>query len=389
LPARDTPGVNLNNPASVDSLSRAEPALAAEAAWHAVAPLLAGTPHVRISKDGGRTYPARHARPRPAAPPGQPCTVAVYDPASASGRMLVLDLDITRVGGHVHDRRGGQDHEHRSDPAVQVRVQAEALAALVARCGGQVLADVAPSGGRHVYVLFAAPLPWLELRDVARALALRFPSVDTVPMSSLGGQISPPGSRHKSGGWRVLSMPPEDARAVVERPNGPEVWAALLDELAAELRALEIRHAAADTETAAELDGTGVPWVPRLGGRASLSPELERVARSGRWDRSRYAGRSEARMAVLGAAVARGWRLADVESVIASGAWKGLPVLYERRSEPGRLERLLPREWRKCVGKISGEENLRHWHTSDLSTRPPAGLAAPSSAKTTIRITAA
>ena len=97
------------------------------------------------------------------------------------------------------------------------------------------------------------------------------------------------------------------------------------------------------------------------------------AARSGRWDRSRYAGRSEARIAILGAAVARGWRLAEVESAIACGAWKGLAALYERRSEPGRLERLLPYEWRKCVGKISGEKNVRHWHTSDLSTRPPAG----------------
>ena len=58
-------------------------------------------------------------------------------------------------------------------------------------------------------------------------------------MSSLGGQISPPGSRHKSGGWRVLSMPLEDAAAAVEHPNGPEVWAALLAELAAELRQVE------------------------------------------------------------------------------------------------------------------------------------------------------
>ena len=82
-------------------------------------------------------------------------------------------------------------------------------------------------------------------------------------------------------------------------------------------------------------------------------------------------------MAVLGAAAARGWRLADVRSAIASGAWKGLAGLYERRSEPGRLERLLPYEWRKCVANISGEKNVRQWHTSDLSTRPPATGSGP------------
>src|SRR5208282_6431509 len=102
----------------------------------------------------------------------------------------------------------------------------------VARCGGQVLADVSPSGGRHLYVLFAAPMPWLELRDVVRALALRFPAIDTAPVSSLGGQISPPGSRHKSGGWRLLSTPVDIALAAIEHPNGPELWASLLNELA-------------------------------------------------------------------------------------------------------------------------------------------------------------
>ncbi len=246
----------------------------------------------------------------------------------------------------------------------------------MARSGGQVLADVSPTGGRHVFVVFAAALPWLDLRDVARALALRFPSIDPSPMSSLGGQISPPGSRHKSGGWRLLSVSLEDAAAVAANPNGPEVWAALLAELAAELRRIELGPACTKFADEAELDDTGVPWLPRLGGRAPLGADLERVARSGRWDRSRYPGRSEARMAVLGAAAARGWRLAEVQAAIASGAWKGLAGLYERRSEPGRLDRLLPYEWRKCTGKISREEHVRQWPTSDHSTRPPAAESA-------------
>ena len=189
---------------SPDGLSRT----AAEAAWRAVTPSIAGTPHVRISRDGGRTYPARHARPLPADPPGQPCTVPVYDPGPGTGRMLALDLDAARAGGHVHDRRGQHDHERLADPGRGGRAGRE-LAGLVARCGGRVLTDVAPGGGRHVLVLFAAALPWRELRDLARAIALRFPAVDPAPMSLLGGQISPPGSRHKSGGWRLLSTPAE------------------------------------------------------------------------------------------------------------------------------------------------------------------------------------
>ena len=140
--------------------------------------------------------------------------------------MLALDLDPARGRGV-------------GDPAAQVSAEADAITRLVTRLGGRCVTDVAPSGGRHVYVVFAVPLPWRELRDLARALAVRFPAIDPAPMASLGGQISPPGARHKSGRWRVLSMPLEDARAAAGHPNGPEVWDALLAELAAELREVE------------------------------------------------------------------------------------------------------------------------------------------------------
>lgn len=138
-----------------------------------------------------------------------------------------------------------------------------------------MLADASPSGGRHLNVLFAAALPWRELRDLARAMALRFAAIDPAPKASLGGQISPPGARPESGGWRLLTMPPEDARAAAEHPNGPEVWHRLLAKFAAELQKIEGspgNTTASDAE--AELDAVGVPWVPRLGGRAPLVAEL-------------------------------------------------------------------------------------------------------------------
>ena len=166
--------------------------------------------------------------------------------------MLAIDLDPGCGRRDVHDAPGQQDHERRPDPAAQVRVQAEALVGLVSRCGGQALADIAPSGGRHVYVLFAAPLPWRELRDLCRAIAARFPVVDVAPMAGLGGQISPPGSRHKSGGWRVLSTPVDTALEAVEHPNGPEVWAALLDEFGAELQHGRKRNAASGRSARAD-----------------------------------------------------------------------------------------------------------------------------------------
>jgi hypothetical protein len=260
--------------------------------------------------------------------------------------MLALDLDAAR--GDV-DRQGAE------------------LGQLLKRLGARYLADASPNG-RHLYVLFSSPLPWRELRDLARAVALRFPVVDPAPMCSLGGQISPPGSRHKSGGWRLLTMPLSEASAVVKHPNGPEVWAGLLAGFAAELQQLEQQHGDAQ-QGDAELDDVGVPWIPRLGGRAPLGAELDQAARTGH---TCGRGRSEARMAVLSAAAARGWRLADVLEAIASGRWKGFPALYERRSEPGRMDRLLPLEWRKAIVFVSGSENPRNWLTSDINPRPPA-----------------
>jgi len=368
LPAADTPREPERfSPRRAGYPNALEAAENAAVAWRTVTAALAGTPHVRLSFDGGRTYPARHVRRLPAEPPESwPCVVPVFDPGTATGRMLVLDLDPSRISSPGAAQRCRPVFED----------QAAGLGQLLERLGARYLADVAPSGGRHIYVMFGEALPWRELRDLCRALALRFPAIDTAPMAGLGGQIVPPGSRHKSGGWRVLSTPVDSTLAAVEHPNGPQVWDALLNEFAGELQQVEIgpvdRFHRGTGPTAPELDDAGVPWVPRLGGRAPLGAELEQAARTGRWDRSHYPGRSEARMAVLGAAAARGWRLSEVRSAIACGVWKGLPGLYERASEPARMERLLPLEWRKAIALVAGSENPRNWLTSDVKPRPPA-----------------
>ena len=155
----------------------------------------------------------------------------------------------------------------------------------------------------------------------------------------------------------------------MEHPSGPEVWTALQTEFAAELQQIETGSA---VEPVPELDDTGVPWVPRIGGRANLGAELDRTARTGGWDRSRYADRSEARMAILCAAAARGWRLADVRS--------------RSPPEPGRASRGCtsghpnPAGWNgssRWNGEnrsafVAGEKNVRHWLTSDVNHAPPA-----------------
>ena len=178
LPPADTPrSKNGCAPYNLACPDASIPAQSARVAWSLTAAGLAGSPHVRVSRDGGRSYPARHARPLPDEPPDLPSTIPVYNQASASGRMLALDLD---------PGRGDVDH------------QAAELGQLLEDLGGQVLADVSPSGGRHIFAVFAAALPWLELRDMARSIALRYSAIDPGPHASLSGQIQPPRRQGKA-----------------------------------------------------------------------------------------------------------------------------------------------------------------------------------------------
>jgi len=100
-----------------------------------------------LSTSGSRVTAAGPTRPgMPADPPGQPCTVPVYDPAAGTGRLLVLDLDPSCGCGS-------------GELVAQVSDQAAELEQLLERLGGRYIADVSPGGGRHVFVLFAAALP--------------------------------------------------------------------------------------------------------------------------------------------------------------------------------------------------------------------------------------
>ena len=132
LPLADTPRDAGTFPAHGDP---ADSAQSARSAWRSVTPAIAATPHVRISKDGGRTYPARHARPLPAEAPGQPCTVPVYDAASATGRMLVLDLDPGRVSARIY--------AHENSARIQLRVAVNV---------GPVATDVVGVSGEAIIV---------------------------------------------------------------------------------------------------------------------------------------------------------------------------------------------------------------------------------------------
>lgn len=148
---------------------------------------------MRRSPDGGRSFPRcsrsgyRYEVEIKPVLPNRPTTVPTADAETAKSRLLVLDLDASRV-----------PPEGAADRAAYITGAAARIVELIGECGGRCLVDVSPSGGRYVYVLWAQPIRVFELAHLVRAFAARFPVVAPSPMEGLHGQIRGPGSPHKS-----------------------------------------------------------------------------------------------------------------------------------------------------------------------------------------------
>lgn len=133
-PLTDTPRDPGENFPRHDELPYArELAQSARSAWRSATPLLAGTPHIQASADGGRSYRAKHTRPLPAEPPaGQPCTIPVFDPGSGCSRHAAVRQRLTLA---CTRNQGGCPRTH--DAALDARTPRHA-------CRGAELNDLAP-----------------------------------------------------------------------------------------------------------------------------------------------------------------------------------------------------------------------------------------------------
>ncbi len=328
--------------ASPASTAVADQALAAARVWAALTPLLAGRPEVRESRNGGRSYRGAWRRSFASHVPGSvPAAVPIYSNAGDT-RLLVVDLDV-KLGGRV-----------------QVLADAAAVRALVARCGGEVFSDESPSGGVHLYIPLARPVAFDAARDVARALASRTPSMDASPMLGLtDGLIRPPGARHRSGGFQVLHGPLDKAVALARAGNPPQVWQRLNAALAVELAALtSTPPLSTDTPIADDAEpAAGAAGVPRRGGPRELAENYLQIAHTGIYDSARYGSPSQARQAVITAAVWAGLTLVDVLARISDGRWRGLASFYARYSNPtSRREALTKFDWPNAVAYVTAQK---------------------------------
>jgi DNA-binding transcriptional ArsR family regulator len=297
--------------------------------WAALAPLLAGRPRVRLSRDGGRNYPLRNERDLTEALPAQPAAPLIHA-ADGTCRTLCLDFDAK-----------GPDGERA------VLSDVHTVSALLHEAGAAWIRDRSPSGGRHLYVPLAAPLAFHRARELVEAIALMAPTLDPSPHRGIRhGCIRMPGAVHRSGGHQELEMSLDDALAVATHPNGPDAIARLWDELT------EQRHLAQVAREGEGEDWTEVTSFPRQDDERPLQPTrvagmstaMLRTATDGTWNRNRYSSPSEARQAVLVNAAAAGLQLVDVQRRIQSGVWPGLAQFYSRYS-PGHRQASLKRDW--------------------------------------------
>jgi len=332
----------MTGPAGSPAASVARDRALAATVWAALAPLLAGRLEVRESRNGGGSYRGGWRRSFGSHVPGSvPAAVPIYSNAGAT-RLLVVDLDV---------KLGGRE---------QVLTDAAAVAAVVHRCGGELISDESPSGGIHLYIPLARPVAFDAARDAARALASRTPSMDVSPMLGLtDGLIRPPGARHRSGGFQVLHGPLDKAVALARIGNPPRVWQRLTEALAVELAALTAAPpvSAVAAPIIVDVPAAGAAGVSRRGGPRELAGNYLQIAHTGVYDTARYGSPSQARQAVITAAVWAGMSMVDVLARISDGRWRGLASFYARYSNPtSRREALSKFDWPNAVAYVTAQK---------------------------------
>ncbi|WP_427019402.1 MarR family transcriptional regulator (plasmid) [Pseudarthrobacter sp. P1] len=321
-------------------------------AWAALAPLLAGQPRIRLSRDAGKTYPQKHERALTEALPSFPAAVRIFGKDGACAAIF-LDFDSSVAG------------------IDWVEADVRAVQAWLYGCGARWIEDYSPNGGRHVYIPLERRVSFTEARDLVEALGTRHRSLDTTPHQNLlHGCMRTPGSLHKRGGHQQLAMSLSMAYDIARRPNSPSVWEAMTADLAGEVaavRALRLEQTLTPATTAA-------PQFQHPAGRMSRTMQL--MAQTGLYDTTRYASDSEARQAVVTGAAAAGLELVDVERRMMQGTWPGLASFYARYASRHRVP-ALRRDWLSAVAYLSkkpvivvGTNDVRRSPTSQPSTQP-------------------
>ncbi|MBG6184891.1 hypothetical protein IWX65_002869 [Arthrobacter sp. CAN_A214] len=334
------------------SLVKDEPSVV----WAALAPLLAGQPRVRLSRDAGKSYPQKFERDLTDALPSLPAAVRIFG-KDGSCRSLFFDFDSSKGG------------------LSQVAADVRALQEWLHRLGARWIEDYSPNGGRHVYVPLATPATFSDARELVEALGNRLPSLDRTPHQNLiHGCMRVPGSRHKTGGHQQLAMSLSMAYDIVKRPNSGTVWKAMRQDLHEEIRATKAMR----LELAPPVLDDAIELACEVTPATRMSQAMQAIARTGLYDTNRYGSNSEARQAVITGAAAAGLTATDIYRRMTQGIWPGLASFYARYSAGNRVTALqrdldaARRYLKTTTTNGSNKQTNRKNPTSKPNTQPPA-----------------
>jgi len=307
--------------------------------WALVAPGLAGMSRVRIGvarKSQGKIrweYP-KGCEQNLGRLPSSPAAVRVYN-ADGECRALFFDFD-----------------SNKADP-FQVEDDAQNLLWLCQDLGiCNIISDISPNGGRHVYLPLDGLLDQPTARTLVEAIALRFTTLDPGPhRSTISGCCRVAGSKHKQDGHQQLVTPWGQVRlALTDRNPVTLVVAQLQREFAAEISAWEAKyHAEAD-----DPDGDTVIAVTR----SKFKTQTLRILRDG--DTQGFKSPSEAVRSALCAIINRGYTFAAFIAKLHNGTWPGLAGLFANK-EPSLAKRRkrIKAEWDRAYAWVA----TNAWHS--------------------------
>lgn len=203
------------------------------------------------------------------------------------------------------------DFDAKGHSRPQAAKDSQEAVALLTSIGLHPVADVAPTGGWHVYAKLPRPAKARAVRQLATALAARWTTLDITPLCNpIHGCIRPPGSPHTSGGYQALTTPLEAAERALSTIPDPGAWNRL-------------RHAvnAQDYPVPAEAAQT-VDDSPAVGTRyRTVSRAADELARTGEHPSRDFQSPSEARFSIIMSCVKAGWSLTGIHAQLGEWPW--------------------------------------------------------------------
>lgn len=308
--------------------------------------------------------------------PTRPAALYPFTRKGLRTALLYLDFD---------DKRGGR---------AQVDADMATAAEWITRCGGKVVSDHSPSGGHLLCPLaIGTTASFAELKNIARLLAARLPTLDSNPNTTdpQYACLSAPGTPAKNGGYRQLDGTLADAVDAFATRSEPSLLPRLYELLGAvKARPIDPNEPAPlmDTGTVditAYCTGTGDAQrlAPAYVRNDPMHPDITDFAEHGvianeqrQWDSA-----SEARMAVIYAAIARGHSRASIAELIAPGGpWHhGLGQAFARYQH--RAGNALNHDFTKALTWLC-TNTLKYRHPQHKGKNIPGGTTGSGETRT-------